>query len=194
MRWTMVAQGAISSTRMKSVRIAMSGGASVEDGVRVVRYLHAELDGQPREVPRVHADDGWVRVDGGHKLRAMLVQVANGILRHLSATILYDPGWPATHSKPSRTFRLPGAGGLTRPCACVLYRIDLRLLRSAFYNSRGGAPVGGRASTTFRMRTRTRRRVCVGSLTQKNPRFLLACGKMSVIVSTALRHSPVAQW
>ena len=98
-----------------------AGGASVEDGVRVVRELHAELDGKPREVSRVHADDSGVRVDGDHKLRAMLVQVANGILRHLSATILYDPDWPATHSKPTRTFRLPGAGGLTRLCAWACY-------------------------------------------------------------------------
>ena len=133
---------------MKSVRIAMSGGASVEDGVRLVRYLHAELDGKPREVPRVHADDGWVRVDGAHKLRAMLVRVANGILRHLSATILYDPDWPATHSKSSRTFRLPGAGGRYLASQGREIGRDARL--ELVVDADGGVWVGGEVHAVIR--------------------------------------------
>ncbi len=93
------------------------GRAGVEHGVRVVRYLDAELDGQARKVAGVHPDDLRVGVDGAYELRTVLVQVADGVLCHLPATVLDDPDWPATHGEPPLTFRRPGAGGYLRVSA-----------------------------------------------------------------------------
>jgi hypothetical protein len=103
--------------------------AGVEHCVCVIGDLDAELHRQPCEVSGIHADDLGVRVDGADKLCTMLMQIADGVLCHLSTTVLDDPHWPATHGKPPRTcHRLEQL--LDAFCACLGY--------TAFYLRRYG--------------------------------------------------------
>ena len=66
------------------------GVALVEDLVGVVGDDDARLDAETGEVAHVLAHDGRVHVDGAHDLRAVLVQVAQDVLGHLSAPVLDD--------------------------------------------------------------------------------------------------------
>ena len=73
------------------------GRALVKDLVGVVRDLDAELHGQTSVVAGIHAHARGVGVDGTDQLPAVLVQVADGVLGHLSASVLDNPDWPLTH-------------------------------------------------------------------------------------------------
>ena len=65
------------------------GVALVEHPLRVVGNSDARLDAELRKVAHVHADYGRVDVDGAHDLRALFVQVAQNVLAHLAAAVLY---------------------------------------------------------------------------------------------------------
>ena len=67
-----------------NIRVAL-----VEHFVRVGADLHARLDAQLRIVPHVHANDLGIDIDGAHDLGALLMQIAQDILAHLAATVLY---------------------------------------------------------------------------------------------------------
>ena len=62
----------------------------VEHPVCVVADENAGLHAQLREIAHVHADDGGVDVDRADDLRAVLMQIAQNVLAHFAAAILYN--------------------------------------------------------------------------------------------------------
>ena len=66
------------------------GCAFVEHLVRVVGDDDAGLYAKAREIAYILPHHGGVHIDGAHDLRAVLVEVAQDILAHLAAAILYD--------------------------------------------------------------------------------------------------------
>ena len=64
--------------------------AFVQDLVRIAGYDDTCLDSKACVVAYVLSDDGGVGVDGSHDLCTMLMKIAENVLAHLSASVLYD--------------------------------------------------------------------------------------------------------
>ena len=58
--------------------------------IRIVRDEDAGLQAEPCEITDVHAHHRRVDIDRTHDLRAMLIQIADDVLRHLTTAILND--------------------------------------------------------------------------------------------------------
>lgn len=64
--------------------------ARIQNAVGVVGNDDACFQAQPGVVAHIHADDLRVHVDGAYDLGAVLVQIAQGVLRHFAASILHN--------------------------------------------------------------------------------------------------------
>ena len=69
----------------RNIRVAL-----VEDFVRIVRDQHTGLDAETCKIADILSDNGGVDVDRADDLRAVLMQIAQNVLAHLAAAILYN--------------------------------------------------------------------------------------------------------
>ena len=77
------------------------GVALVQNLVGIIGDQHAGLDAQPGVVAHIHAQNGGVAVDGADDLCAVLMQIAQNILAHFAAAVLYH--FNLVHNEPPLT-------------------------------------------------------------------------------------------
>ena len=71
--------------------------ALVQDRVGVVSYHHAQLCPKPRKVTYVHSYHGRIHIDCPYNLSSLLIEIAQNVLGHLAAAILYHTDFLAIH-------------------------------------------------------------------------------------------------
>ena len=109
------------------------GVAFVQHGVRVRADGYVQLYAKLGVIAHVHAHNVGVGVNGAHNFRALLVQIAQRILAHFAAAILYNPHFFQIHhtglilSFQAHARRV--RRGMPAPClqckGCMRYKVKL---------------------------------------------------------------------
>ena len=73
------------------------GVALVQDRVCVIPYHHAQLCAQPCKITYIHSNHGRIHINCAYNLSSLFIKIAQDILGHLAAAILYHTDFLAIH-------------------------------------------------------------------------------------------------